>query len=55
VIGAVADAAEYRRKEATQWCADCESSPAEACAQHLDDLGAAEASDKLAAELQARA
>ena len=51
VLDALADAEEYRRKEAAQWCADCESSPAEACEQHLDDLDAASAYEALGAEL----
>jgi hypothetical protein len=49
--GALADAAEYRRKEAAQWCAGCEASPAEACEEHLDELDAAQAYDDLAAQL----
>ena len=51
VLDALADAEEYRRKEAAQWCADCESSPAEACGQHLDDLDAAQAYEALGAGL----
>jgi len=51
VLDALADAGEYRRKEAAQWCADCESSPAEACGQHLDDLDAAQAYEALGAGL----
>jgi hypothetical protein len=51
VLDALADAGEYRRKEAAQWCADCESSPAAACGEHLDDLDAASAYEALGAEL----
>ena len=49
--GALADAAEYRRTEAEQWCADCEGHPAEACEEYLDDLDAARTYDDLAAQL----
>ena len=52
VLAALADAAEYRRKEAGQWCADCAASPPEACEDHSDDLDAVQAYDALTAELR---
>ena len=51
VLGTLADAAEYRRKEAGQWCADCAASPPEACEEHLDELDAAQIYDELARRL----
>ena len=49
VLSALADAAEYRRKEAGHWWADCQASPAEARETHLDDLDAAQAYEGTAA------
>ncbi len=51
VLGALADAAEYRRKEAGHWWADCQASPAEALETHLDDLDATQAYEGLAQRL----
>lgn len=45
---ALADAEVYRRQRAAAWCADCGSSPAGECADHLDDLDAADAYRDLA-------
>ncbi len=45
---ALADAEVYRRQRATAWCADCESSPAGECTDHVDDLDAADAYRDLA-------
>ena len=51
VARALADAEKYRMREAGQWCADCQASPAEACETHLDDLDAAQAYGELARRL----
>ena len=51
VLGALADAAKYRRKEAGQWWANCQASPVEARETHLDDLDAAQAYEGLARRL----
>ena len=51
VLGALADAAEYRRKEAGHWWADCQASPAEVRETHLDDLDATQAYEGLAQRL----
>ena len=48
---ALADAEAYRRQRAAAWCADCESSPAGACTDHVDDLDAADGYRDLAAGL----
>lgn len=48
---ALADAERYRRDRATGWCGDCQDHPAEACEDHLDDLGQADAYRDLAAKL----
>lgn len=48
---ALADAEVYRRQRAAAWCADCESSPAGSCTDHVDDLDAADAYRDLASGL----
>ena len=48
VLGALADAQTHRMGEADAFCADCETSPAGACWQHLNDLDAAQAYHDLA-------
>jgi hypothetical protein len=51
VAQALADAEEYRRKRAADWCGDCETAPEGACQDHVDDLDQADAYKDLAAEL----
>ena len=48
---ALADAEVHRRQRAAAWCADCESSPAGECTDHVDDLDAADAYRDLASGL----
>jgi hypothetical protein len=55
VLNALADAADYRRACADQYCTDCEvmrEATGQACGQHLDDLDAASEYDDLAAVLE---
>jgi hypothetical protein len=51
---ALADAEAYRRKRASDWCADCEGHPAGACDQHVADLDQASEYAALARELEDR-
>lgn len=55
VLDALADGAAYRRWEAGRWCSDCETSPAEACETHLDDLDAAGGYESLLRQLRQEA
>ena len=48
---ALADAEVYRRQRAAAWCVDCESSPAGASTDHMDDLETADAYRDLASRL----
>lgn len=48
---ALTDTEVYRRQRAAAWCADCESSPAAECTDHMDDLDAADAYRDLASGL----
>jgi hypothetical protein len=56
VLGALADAATYRRRQAGGSCADCDANPDEGvCADHLDDLDLADAYDTVARDLRQEA
>ena len=43
IVQALADAEQYRRHLASDWCDACVTSPAQACESHLDDLDQADA------------
>lgn len=49
---ALADAEEYRRKRAGEWCRDCDTAPAAPCDIHLDDLDQAGAYAALGRQLR---
>jgi hypothetical protein len=56
VLGALADAATYRRRQAGEACAGCDANPDEGvCPDHLDDIDLADAYDGLARELRQEA
>jgi hypothetical protein len=48
VLAALADAQAHRMREADEFCADCETSPAGACWRHLSDLEAAQVYHEIA-------
>lgn len=50
-VKALEDAEGYRRLRADQWCGNCETAPAGACDDHLNDLDLADAYRGLADEL----
>jgi hypothetical protein len=52
VLTALADAETYRMREAAGFCGTCETHPAGACEDHLDDVDAAQAYSDLAGELE---
>jgi hypothetical protein len=51
IMRALADAEGYRHLRASQWCAKCETAPAGACDEHLDDVDLASAYGDLSARL----
>jgi hypothetical protein len=51
IMRALADAEEYRRRRADQWCAQCEAAPKGACDEHVADMDLAFAYQELAGVL----